>query len=287
VTAGRRLRYLAEAAAVWLVFALARLLPRTRASALGGAIARTIGPALPVSRVARRNIARALPGLDAPAVAAIVRGVWDNLGRTIAEYPFLGAIDTRDARGPVAIVGMEHLESLRATGKSIVFVSAHFGNWELLPQTAGQHGLPLHLVYRQANNPYVERLIRRCRGAVRGTYHPKGAEAARGLLQAIRAGESIALLADQKMNDGIAVPFFGRAAMTAPAIADLAIRFGLAVVPVRVERAVGGRFRVIVEPPLTGYADAAALMAAINARFEDWIRAQPDHWLWLHRRWPD
>jgi len=95
------------------------------------------------------------------------------------------------------------------------------------------------------------------------------------------------------MNDGIPVPFFGRPAMTAPALAVLALRFDCDVLPLRVERLDGARFRVTVFPPLRlprsgkPHADAAALMAQVNATLEAWIRDRPEQWLWLHQRWPD
>jgi len=95
------------------------------------------------------------------------------------------------------------------------------------------------------------------------------------------------------MNDGIAVPFFGRDAMTAPAIAELALRYDCAVLPARVERLPGSRFQVTVFPPhdlpASGdkAADVLALMTQINHTLEGWIRARPGHWFWLHRRWPD
>jgi KDO2-lipid IV(A) lauroyltransferase len=95
------------------------------------------------------------------------------------------------------------------------------------------------------------------------------------------------------MNDGIPVPFFGRPAMTAPALAQLALRFDCAIVPARVERLKGARFRLTVFPPLelprTGnrHADTLAIMTRVNAILESWIRARPELWFWLHRRWPD
>jgi KDO2-lipid IV(A) lauroyltransferase len=109
----------------------------------------------------------------------------------------------------------------------------------------------------------------------------------------LRNHGAVCMLIDQKMNDGIAVPFFGRNAMTAPAIAQLAYRHRCAVVPAVVERLEGTRFRLTISPPLelreTGDldADVRALMVRINALVEEWVRARPEQWLWLHRRWPD
>ena len=122
---------------------------------------------------------------------------------------------------------------------------------------------------------------------------PKGAAAARRAFAALYRGGHLTMLADQKINEGIPVPFFGRPAMTAPALALLALRFGCDVLPVRVERLGGARFRLTVFAPLalarTGNqsADVAALTACVNATLESWIRDRPEQWLWLHRRWPD
>jgi Kdo2-lipid IVA lauroyltransferase/acyltransferase len=112
-------------------------------------------------------------------------------------------------------------------------------------------------------------------------------------LAALRDGRALCMLVDQKMNDGIPVPFFGRDAMTAPALAMLALRHDCAVVPIRMQRIHGAHFRLITEPPLPlprsgdKEADRRALMVEVNATVERWVRERPEQWLWLHRRWPD
>ena len=155
-----------------------------------------------------------------------------------------------------------------------------------------QYGISVAQIYRAANNPLMDRMIARLRSD-RGQFIPKGAVGARLAIRALHRGTHLALLADQKMNDGIPVPFFGRPAMTAPALAVLALRFDCDVLPLRVERLDGARFRVTVFPPLPlarsgePHADAAALMVRVNATLEAWIRHRPEQWLWVHRRWPD
>ncbi|MBF0307856.1 MAG: lysophospholipid acyltransferase family protein, partial [Alphaproteobacteria bacterium] len=195
-------------------------------------------------------------------------------------------------RERVEVVGTEHLLAVRDDGRPGLLFSAHLGNWEVLAGCASLLDLPLALVYRAANNPHVERLYREGRSDLGGEYLPKGAEGARGALSALRAGRHLGMLVDQKMNDGIAVPFFGRPAMTAPALAQFALRLRCPVLPARVERLEGARFRIVVEPPLAlpdsgdRKADVLALMTTVNARLEGWIRERPEQWLWLHRRWP-
>jgi KDO2-lipid IV(A) lauroyltransferase len=262
------------------------------ASALGGALARRIGPFLGVSKHARRNISRAFPELSETEIARVVAGMWDNLGRVAAEYPHLAKIRVFESGGRVETHGFEHVDRAVAAGRRMIVFSGHIANWEIGMLAGAQHGISVAQIYRALNNPLMDRMIARFRGDC-GEFIPKGAIAARRAIAALRRGTHLGLLADQKMNDGIPVPFFGRLAMTAPALAVLALRFDCDVLPLRVERLDGARFRVTVFPPLPlprsgePHADAAALMARVNATLEAWIRNRPEQWLWVHRRWPD
>jgi Kdo2-lipid IVA lauroyltransferase/acyltransferase len=269
-----------------------KVLPLGYASALGGALARGIGPFLPVSRHARRNISRAFPELSEAEIAGVVAGMWDNLGRLAAEYPHLRNICIFEPGGRVETHGFEHVDRALAAGRRMIVFSGHIANWEIGMLAGVQYGISVAQIYRTLNNPLMDRMIARFRGD-RGEFIPKGAIAARLAIAALRRGTHLGLLADQKMNDGIPVPFFGRLAMTAPALAGLALCFDCDVLPLRVERLGGARFRVTVCPPLSlphsddRHADAAALMARVNAKLEGWIRDRPEQWLWLHRRWPE
>ncbi len=293
VSLARRVARLAEAAAARIAIAVFGALPLDRASALGGWLARKFGPRAGVSRIARRNLARAFPERSAAEIDAIVYAMWDNLGRVVAEYPHLGDFDVYGPDGRVEVIGREHVDRLRDDGIGGIFVSAHLGNWEIASLGATQNGVPLIHIYRSANNPHVERILRQLREPIGGQHFPKGAAGAKHLIRALREGKHLGMLVDQKFNDGIAVPFFGRAAMTAPAAAELALRFGCPLVAARVERLEGARFRLTVHPPLElpnsgdRRADVAETMRRINALFETWIRERPEQWLWVHRRWPD
>lgn len=281
-----------QGAVLALLWGVLKMLPIERASAIAGAIARTIGPRIAVSRIARRNLARAFPAMTAADIEATVRAVWDNLGRVAGEFPHVGQLDVfHDPR--VTVEGVEHIDRLRDDGKPGIFFTAHLGNWELAAIAVTQRGIPLGVVYRAANNPTADALIRRGRANLPGELLAKGREGAKRALAILARGGHLGLLPDQKMNDGISVPFFGRPAMTAPALAQFALKYDCPVVPIHVEREGGVRFRVVVEPPLdvrpTGdrHADVAALTAEVNRVIESWIRATPGQWLWLHRRWPD
>jgi KDO2-lipid IV(A) lauroyltransferase len=294
VTSRRRIARWIEAAAVWLAFGLLGLLPVETASWLGGKLARLVGPLLPQTRYARRNLARAFPEKSADEIARLLPAMWEQIGRVIAEYPHLGAFRPYEPGNTrLEVIGGEILDAVRDAGKAAIFFSAHLANWEVASISVLRRGIPITLFYRAPNNPLVDRLLHRARKPTTLGLLRKGAEGSRAAIRVLRAGGSLGMLVDQKMNDGIAVPFFGREAMTAAALARFALRYGCPIVPVRVERLEGTRHRVTVYPPMAvarggdEHRDIVALMTRVNALIEGWIRARPEQWLWIHRRWPD
>jgi KDO2-lipid IV(A) lauroyltransferase len=285
----------AQAAALGAGMAVLRALGPAAASNVGGFVARLVGPRLSPSRVADANLRRALPELDEAARRRVIRAVWDNVGRVAGELPHLAAL-RRTVSGPGwELAGEEHVRAVLQAGEPVLFFSGHFGNWEMMLPCAAEFGIALSGVYRAPSNPAVDALMLRLRLAALhpgATMFAKGASGARQMLKHVAAGRSLGLLADQKMNDGIPVPFFGRPAMTAPALAQFALRYGAPLLPARVDRIGPARFRIVCEAPIhavdTGnrQADVMAVMTAVNATLERWVRADPGNWLWLHRRWP-
>lgn len=285
----------AEGALVLILLRLFAALRPAAASTLGGTIARWIGPLLPVSGVADRNLRLALPELGATTRRRLLRGCWENLGRTVGELPHLSELHRDTPSGPGwELIGAEHLDALRERGGPAIFVSGHLANWEMLPPAAAACGIMVGSFYRGAKNPYVDRILRDLRHrAMRQELplFPKGAVGARGALAHLNSGGFLAMLVDQKMNDGIPARLFGQDAMTASAAAALALRLHCPVVPAHVERVGPARLRIVCDAPLPlphtadRRADIAQLTQMMNDRLETWIRARPAEWLWLHRRW--
>ncbi len=273
-------------------YGLFRLLPIDAASAFGGRVARTIGPHLRADRTARKNLARAFPDKTPAEIDGIMVALWDNLGRTLGEYPHLGEIETQGPNRRVEVVdeGRVH-QGLK--GSAYIFLAAHQANWEISAKAATDHGVGFAGIYRAASNPLVDWLVRRSRQSIYTDLLPKGREGAKQAIGVLRAKQGLGMLVDQKFNEGLAIPFFGRDAMTATAPADLSMTFGCPLVPVQVERTGGARFRMTVYPPITvskqgdRKANVRSALEQINALVESWVRERPEQWLWIHRRWPD
>jgi KDO2-lipid IV(A) lauroyltransferase len=289
VTGWRRAAYALEAALLLALMGVFRSLPVDWASAFGGMLARMIGPRLGVAGRALRNLTYAMPENSASRNQEILRGMWSNLGRTVAELPHLSAL-CAPTSGRIEIVNGDALTDLLTRGGPVMLFGSHLANWEVGSMMIHRLvGPSLLSVYRATNNPYVNRLMRRWLGPRLAV--AKGNRGAQDLIRHLRGGGKVGMLVDQKLNDGIPVPFFGHEAMTAPAIARLALRFECPIVPVRLERLDGARFRFTVLPPIraTDTGDTAAdvldTMTRINAMVEGWVAERPEQWLWVHRRW--
>jgi KDO2-lipid IV(A) lauroyltransferase len=288
---GQDLAWRLEAVGFDLFTGLVRLLGVDAASAFGGWLIKTLGPLSGAThRLARRNIELAFPDKDSAWREQVLADQWENLGRTFFEIPVMERV--LPSTGRVELVNGERLYQIAAGGRPVVFVSGHFSNWEVMPAAIVDSGVICQMTYRATNNPYVDDRIKksRFRYGVR-LFAPKGGDGSRELLKAMNRGESVALMNDQKFNSGVAAPFFGYLAHTAPAPTRLALRFGTVLQPMSVQRIKGARFRAVVHEPIelphTGNRseDIAAGVRAVNAFIEARIRERPSEWFWVHKRW--
>jgi KDO2-lipid IV(A) lauroyltransferase len=286
--------YTAQYAAARALLSVFRIVGVDRASAIAGGFTKAVGPLIPsISRRGDANLRLIFPEWDDERRKEVLAGVWENLGRMAAEFAHLDKFDPSDPNGRLEFAGAEHFVATGFSGKPVIFVSGHFANWEIMTVALQHTGLKFGLVYRAANNPLVDELIIKTRGkSMSRVQVPKGDRGVRSLIDMVRAGSSLAMLVDQKLNEGITVPFLGRPAKTATAAARLALRFSAPVVPASIERLEGARFRVTIQEPIhfapTGdfSADIIRLTTLINERIGKVIMERPEQWLWFHRRWP-
>ena len=286
----QKLRYGAEAALFLAFMGIFRLIGLDAASAAGGFIGRVFFARTRVTRRARDNLALAFPEKSAAERETIIRAMWDNLGRTVAEYAHLDKFDLQGPDPRIRVENVEILEKIR--GQGALVISGHFANWEIMPIAGARFGLDGAIVYRPPNNPYVDRYIFRARAKKGFAEQISKHHGVRRIFTLLRGGKAILLLADQKTNEGIPAPFFGSDAMTTPAPAALALKLKVPIVFASNRRLGGARFAVTVYPPLDFTpsgdedADMRAMTMAINRRLEEMVRADPSQWLWIHRRWP-
>jgi KDO2-lipid IV(A) lauroyltransferase len=281
---------------VWILLALLGRLPRSRAVQLGGAAgAAWARLGLPRTETALVNLRIAFPHWSEDRRRQTCRRAFANLGRGVAELAFINRLTPENLDDFVRFEGFEHLEQARRShpAGSAIALSAHYGNWELLAVAVALRGVPISVVQRE-QSPGFDALVRSWREGPRSVVLPRGS-AARATLRALREGRVVAMLLDQDAprQEGIFVPFFGRLACTRDAPARIAMRTGVPVVPVFIQRlGEGDRHTVRFQPPLPmeppGDEPEQATRTNVlrmNQAIEQVVREDPEQWIWDHRRW--
>lgn len=283
----KSLQYRIEWLALKLALALIRLLPLDAASWLGGRIWRTVAPFNQRHRRAVDNLQAAFPEKTPEECDSLVRDMWENLGRVMAETLQLDRLTADLSRFTFDIEAAERAFE----GKGSIIVSMHSGNWEVCALGGLEAGRQPAGVYQALKNPLTDDLLRSLRAPIypAGLFS-KGHDTARRLMAIARGGGMVAFLADLRDVRGIKVAFFGREAYATPFPASLARGSGLPLIASRVIRLKGARFRIEARPvayPVTDdrKADIAEATALVHRQFEEWIRENPSQWMWIHRKW--
>jgi KDO2-lipid IV(A) lauroyltransferase len=278
--------YILEAFFLSALMGFLGLLSPATASNIGASVGRFIGPKLAASRKADRNIARAMPELDEVQRKKIIKDMWENLGRVIAEYPHLEKL----AQNHTEIINTDILTPILEKNAGLIFIGAHLGNWEI--NTAAsllQQNIAVDISYRALNNPLSDKILMRLRslnGKIKA--HAKSRTGGKAMMDTVKSGGALGILIDQKYREGIDASFFGLPAMTNPFFVQLAQKYGAPVIPIRCERLDGTQFRLTIYEPIPTQGRAVEdVLRETNTLLERWIRERPEQWLWLHRRWKE
>ena len=288
------MRHRLEYALVWPVVKILGALPRPLARALGLLLAGAVYHLhRRLRKVGLRNLEIACPEMSASERRKIVRGVFVSLGRQVAEFCQFPSY-TRDNVSQVAVYeGFENFDAAQRCGKGVLFLTAHLGGWEVGSFVHSIHGHAMRIVVRALDNPYLDRMVDRYR-TLHGNSTFEKQDFARGLIAAMRAGETVGLLMDQNMTPpaGVFVDFFDVPACTASGLARVALRTDASVVPAfTIWDDVRRKFRITFAPrlilPKTGddERDVVSATQLFTSVIEEYVRKFPDQWLWVHRRW--
>lgn len=288
----KKIRYLLEAIIVKFGLFIFYTMRPQLASNMAAALSKFIGKKIPVHKLAYRNLSKAMPNLSEDEKEKILDGMWDNLGRIVGEYPHISHSSKEDLMKIIEVPEktLRNLEVMKANnGKGGVIFSGHIGNWEIGPKFFIQHGCDVHTVYRPLNNPYVEKMTASLRGV---PMIEKTTQGNRKIVEVLKSGGFVMILADQKISEGVPVKFFHENAITTTSIARLALKYDVPLIPARSIR-LGKDFRFAVEvcEPLLEVrsgdqnVDILKLTEEINRKLESWIREHPAQWFWVHDRW--
>lgn len=274
-------------ALLWLI----RRLPLDTASRLGARIGGSLGPRFRKGRALEDNLRLAFPDKSDDAIRDIARAAWGNAGAVFAEYGHLDEIAFGEGGARIEVEVRGDIRALRDAAQPAVFVTAHQANWEVIGAAIARQHVPLAVVYSPPTNPLLDELLNRWRTQI-GCELLARDESMRPLLQALRKGTSVGIVMDRRVDSGKDIALFGHPKPTTLVPARLALRHGFDLVPIRVERLQGARFRVTFHPPVAvpagddEIARAIRMTESVHALFEQWIRERPGDWFPSKRLWP-
>ena len=273
---------------VIIAFTLFKICGLRMSSTIGGKIFEKIGPLFRSKKIIHKNIKRALPDINNENLETLTRLMWNNYGRTFAEYIFLKDFRIGKFSSNIEIEGKEILEKIKKNNQQVVFVSGHLSNFELMAMFIEKNGINLLAIYRPLNNlflnPFMEKIRRKyiCKHQIK-----KGIGGIKNLIKYKKQNFSTALMIDQRVSEGILSPFFKQKAFTTTIPAQLVKKFNIPVVPVYIERIKDITFKITIKNPIFFSKEKSVkdITDELNLELEKLILKKPEQWIWSHNRW--
>lgn len=275
------------------IFKLFNLIGLRFSGFLVGLIAKIIGPLTKPSFLAFRNIKKAMPELSNFKILKITIGMWGNLGSYIAEYcnvydKNLNIFDYTK----VSDKSLKILKEIKNDKKGAIIFSGHIGNWEVGLRVMKELGIPVKTVYRPLNNELADKFTNDFRKKIGVDMIAKGGRGAIKIVKELKKGTKIVMLVDQRLSNGVTVPFFKQKAQTTDAVGVFALKYKIPIYPVRVIRKDAfGNFEFSVEDKMkiktedVFKKDVIKITKQVNKKLEEWIKEYPEQWFWVHNRW--
>ena len=284
-------KYFIQFTVILSLFTTFRIIGLQNASFMGSYLAKVFGPLFRSKKIIEKNLNICFKKIDQKEIKKISLGMWDNIGRTFSEYVFLKNFQ-KNHNNLIKLSGTEYLDEIKNNNKPVVFVSGHFSNFELLGTKLNRYGIRFCAIYRPLNNIFLNPIMEYLRlKYVCPMMIKKGRSNIRELLNNIKSGYSVIIIADQRTSEGKKIEFFNCPALTSTIPAQISLKYNCKIVPLRMERLSYNNFEMTVYKPFEykksdNYEkDSYNLTLEINKQLEKMILKKPEQWLWSHNRW--
>ena len=280
--------YFIEFLIIIIFFLIFRIIGYKAASNFGFFIGKVFGPKFRSRKTIVDNIRNYKSSLNNNEIEIIIKKMWGNYGRILAEYPYVSSFRRKKLEKYIDIEGIENLEKIKKIGKPVVFISGHFSNFELMAMIIEREGIELSAVYRPLNNKFLNVImeyIRKkyiCKNQIK-----KGLRGVKEALSYFKNGKSLAIMIDQRVSEGINSKFFGKDAFTTTIPAQFVKKFDCIIQPVHIERINDFYFKIFFDSHLRfdKNQDLKYITDKLNLWLEGKIIKNPDQWIWTHDRW--
>ena len=284
-------KYFLQFTIILSLFTTFRIIGLQNASFMGSLLAKIFGPLFRSKKIIEKNLNICFKNIEQKDIKRISLGMWDNIGRTFSEYIFLKNFQKKH-NNLIKLKGTEYLDEIKNSNKPVVFVSGHFSNFELLGTKLNNYGIKFCAIYRPLNNIFLNPIMEYLRlKYVCPIMIKKGRSNIRELINRIKDGYSVIILADQRTSEGKKIEFFNCPALTSTMPAQISLKYNCKIVPLYMERLSYNNFEMTVYKPFEykksdNYEkDSYNLTLEINKQLEKMILRKPEQWLWPHNRW--
>ena len=282
----KSINYFIQAIIIYLFFLIGKLLGLKLSKKIFTFLFSKVGPFFKSKKIIEKNLTTFNSNLTTQQKEKIISAMWNNYGITFIEYVFLKLI--RENNDLIKTVGADILNRVTSNNRPVIFVSGHFSNFELMSMEITKRKIKLATIYRPLNNyflnPFMEYVRRKnvCKNQIK-----KGISGVKESIEYIKQGYSIALMIDQRVSEGEKINFFNQPALTTTLPAQLALKFGLSIIPVFIEREGSGRYKIEFYDEITSsdFTNKFDLTKKLNSILEEMIRKNPNEWIWTHNRW--
>jgi len=281
------IRYFFEYILIVILFGLFKLLGYKISSEVGCFLGKIFGPFFRSKKIIKNNLIKFDNSLNLEKIKKITTEMWGNYGRIFSEYPYIANFRKGDLDKYIKIENLEKLEEIKK-GQPVIFISAHFSNFELMAMVIEKAGVNLSAIYRPLNNKMVNSIMEPlrkkyiCKNQVK-----KGINGIRESLKFFKRGISVAIMIDQRVSEGEKINFFNHPALTTTIPAQFVKKFGCKIQPVHIERYNNIYFRITFDEQIIikDNEDENLISIKINQWLEKKIRKNPSQWIWSHNRW--
>ena len=285
----RNLKYLIEFFIISILFLIFKILGLKLSSIMSGYILLAVGPIFRSNKIIQENIKKALPKLNKVDREKLIKKMWFNYGRILSEYAFIKNFRcSSDFSKKIIVENQKVLEKIKLDNEPVIFVSGHFNNFELMAMQIEMAGINLAAVYRPLNNKFLNPLIENIRKKyICKNQIQKGISGTKQLLKQFKNKNSIAIMIDQRVSEGIKIDLFNEKAFTTTIPAQFIKKFKTKVVPIYIERLDGNKFKIKIYDPIQFKENDNInhITLYLNKILEQMILKNPEQWIWTHNRW--
>ena len=259
-----------------------------KSSAFSGKLFEIVGPLFRSKKIIQSNIKKVYPEIKPENLNKITRLMWNNYGRIFSEYMFIKNFRNGKLAKNIIIDGVEIINQINLSKKPVIFISGHFGNFELMAMQLEKLGINMSAIYRPLNNIFLNKIMERIRKKYICKHQiKKGIGGIKKLIELQKKNYSTALMIDQRVSEGIYSNFFNEKALTTTIPAQLVKKFNMPIVPIYIERINNIKFKMTINKPINFPKEATTedITDELNLILEKMVINKPEQWIWSHNRW--